>query len=109
MDTPAVHQSGQRVASQTPVATGLARRYGTTLTDAGTTVGHATVTNAVHRYRDRWHPLAERVAGQVDRLGSHTGAAAVTVDHTDTDAEATLLATGSPATLTRAVNGPVAV
>jgi hypothetical protein len=94
MDAPQVYNSGQQVTGQTSVAAGLARRYGTVLTTAESAVRHPTVVSAVQRFRERWHPSADQVAGQVQTLGVGTSTSAVTITDTDLTAEGQLRAPG---------------
>ena len=108
MDTPQVHGAGQQVAGLTPLAGGLARRYGTVLSTAANTVRHPTVAGALRRFSDRWHPPAELVAGEVSQLGERTSGSAVVITETDLVAEQTLATTGevvgAPSHLNRSIN-----
>lgn len=104
MDTPQVHGAGRQISGLAPVADGLARRFGSVLGDAESTVGHPVVAAAVRRFTDRWQPAASTAAGRVRQLGRVTSGSAVTVGETDQAAEQILA--GTPVHLHRSINAP---
>jgi hypothetical protein len=83
MDAAQVHSSGQQVTGHTSLAVGLARRFGTVLTTAESTVAHSTMVGAVQRFRERWQPGADQVVGEVEALGGGTSGSAVVITETD--------------------------
>lgn len=105
MDAPQVHTSGHQVTGQTSFAAGLARRFETVLSGAENSVGHRTMVLAVRRYSSRWKPSADRVASRVETLGIGTSNSAVTISHTDLDAQ-DCLRYGTPMYLYRGINTP---
>src|SRR5690606_10627478 len=51
--------------------------------DAAAAVGNARLAAAVAEHAERWNPVIQRVAGQIESLGFRTSQAAVTVDDAD--------------------------
>jgi hypothetical protein len=109
MDAPVVHASGHAVTGLTAGAYGLARRYLGSVNDAGGTVHHPTVKEALGRYEQTWHRPVTDVSLRIDQLGNDTGASAVTVTEADNDGHQLLAGVGAAqdtqtAQLTRPIN-----
>ena len=88
MHTQTVHSSGKAVTGLTGDASTAGRGFLESLTNAQTTVVHQIVAGALEKYHGTWSQPANRMAHDVEALGSNTSGSAVDVGTGNSDATA---------------------